>query len=378
MLSSNFAVAEDAPGFTLPQDPTATPIADATGSDVPADQVELIQERYPNASIKIERQVTRDSNGNYINHGSWSAWDEAGRLSSKGEYRYNLPHGRWIRFVMPREGNLYSGPAFKGFEPPFVSEAGFSNGQLDGVWTITDAKDHRICEMTFEADVQTGPMRWYYTNGQKRGEATFKNGQMDGEMIDYGTDGRVVSKETYIEGRKLGTETDWHSPGVKKSEREFTYPVPRTTYDYFAGTVKTDGKVDPKAKLAHGHSTWWHKNGQKQLEGEYKNNVPVGKFTWWHSNGQKEAEGNYIEGVQDGSWTAWHVNGQKQWEGQYENGARVGKWPEWKTDGKIVIIEDFSSSVESTASTDNKVQVPDQGASSRQPLPVNSPVPTRR
>src|SRR4029079_13842394 len=38
--------------------------------------VEVIQERYPNRSVKVERQVTQDTDGNYINHGAWTMWDE--------------------------------------------------------------------------------------------------------------------------------------------------------------------------------------------------------------------------------------------------------------------------------------------------------------
>jgi hypothetical protein len=41
----------------------ATPVEDAS-------EMEVIRERFPNGSIRIEREVTQDADGNYINHGS--------------------------------------------------------------------------------------------------------------------------------------------------------------------------------------------------------------------------------------------------------------------------------------------------------------------
>jgi antitoxin component YwqK of YwqJK toxin-antitoxin module len=306
-------------------------------------KVEVIQERYANASVRIERSVTLDDDGNYINHGPWAGWDEAGRLVAKGEYKLNLPHGHWVKFFKAGEGNIITGAMLKEFSAPFVSEAGFEDGLLHGTWTITDAKDRKICEMNFEHDIQQGPMIWYYSNGQKSHESLYKDGKLEGLATDFAADGKVTGKAVYLDGRKLGTEVEYYAPGKKKSERAFSYAVARTTYNFFECTVKTAPVAENKDKQAHGASTWWFQNGQKQLEGTYKHNVPIGVFTWWYSNGQKQSEGAYVDGVQDGHWVRWHENGQKQWIGGYVMGERTGKWPEWKADGKVVAIEDFST-----------------------------------
>ncbi len=316
---------------------------DASSVENDGEHTEIIQERYPNATIKIERSVTMDADGNYINHGPWAGWDEHGRLVAKGEYRRSLPHGHWVKFSKGGEGTLLSGAVLKEFSGPFVSEADFDGGQLHGTWTITDSKDRKVCEMCFDHDVQTGTMIWYYPSGAKSYEAVYKDGKLDGVSIEYHADGKVAEKATYLDGRKLGTEVEYYSPGKKKSERAFTYAVAKTTYSFFDCTMKALPISDAKDKQAHGASTWWHSNGQKQLEGNYKNNAPVGTFTWWYANGQKQSEGLYVDGVQDGHWVRWHENGQKQWDGMYALGERVGKWPEWKPDGKVVAIEDFST-----------------------------------
>ncbi|MCE9556285.1 MAG: hypothetical protein K8T91_23290, partial [Planctomycetes bacterium] len=37
--------------------------------------VEVVRERYPDGKIKVEREVIRDAEENYVNHGLWKMWD---------------------------------------------------------------------------------------------------------------------------------------------------------------------------------------------------------------------------------------------------------------------------------------------------------------
>ncbi|HEX4130051.1 MAG TPA: hypothetical protein VHZ24_08405 [Pirellulales bacterium] len=353
VVSVALAGAQDGQPFPLHKASGPVPVVAAAPTPIdPASlvdaKVEIFQERYPNTNIKIERSVTRDADGNYINHGPWTFWDETGKPIMKGEYLANQLHGHWVRYFGATEGNIFTGPFFKGFEAPFVCQADFVGGLLEGTWTITDSRDWKVCDMTFEHDIQNGKMIWYYPSGEKRREVSFKDGQMDGELVDYAPDGAIASKETYIAGRKIGTEIESYSPGHKKSERQYTYASQKVKYNFLEGTSTPVKEADVKPKLAHGPATWWYQNGQKQLEGTYEHDEPVGKFTWWYQNGQKSAEGQYVNGMQDGQWVWWHQNGQKRYEGNYSVDNRVGKWMEWKTDGKIVAIEDF---------TDSKVEV---------------------
>ena len=78
--------------------------------------VEVIRERFPNSTVKVERHVTQDAEGNYYNHGLWTEWDEKGRLVGSGEYRYGKRHGRWLRWYGPTDGAMLSGPLYKDFQ----------------------------------------------------------------------------------------------------------------------------------------------------------------------------------------------------------------------------------------------------------------------
>ncbi|MGI9429654.1 MAG: hypothetical protein ACR2NM_13415, partial [Bythopirellula sp.] len=45
---------------------------------------EVFVERFPEGSIKVEREVTLDPEGNYVNHGPWRMWSQAGKLIAEG------------------------------------------------------------------------------------------------------------------------------------------------------------------------------------------------------------------------------------------------------------------------------------------------------
>lgn len=52
---------------------------------------------------------------------------------------------------------------------------------------------------------------------------------------------------------------------------------------------------------------------------------------WIHrySDGQKSVEGNFRNGFKEGLWVEWYQNGQKKSEGNYQNGNKIGLWSSW-------------------------------------------------
>jgi len=51
--------------------------------------------------------------------------------------------------------------------------------------------------------------------------------------------------------------------------------------------------------------------------------------TTYHPNGQKESEGNLRDDKKHGLWTEWHENGQKASESHYKNGKLDGLRTWW-------------------------------------------------
>ena len=72
--------------------------------------------------------------------------------------------------------------------------------------------------------------------------------------------------------------------------------------------------------------TRYYQNGEKEIEGEYKNKKKDGKWTYWYENGKKWSEGFFKEGLSDGHFTIWYISGKKNYEANYKEGKPHGKW----------------------------------------------------
>ncbi|MCF8368453.1 MAG: hypothetical protein K9G76_05375 [Bacteroidales bacterium] len=77
-------------------------------------------------------------------------------------------------------------------------------------------------------------------------------------------------------------------------------------------------------------------NGNKSIEGSYKNGLREGIWTAWHSNGTIWSTGEYKKGIEHGMKTVYHDNGQKYYEGSIMNEERTGIWRFWDKDGKLI------------------------------------------
>ncbi len=309
---------------------------------------EVIRERNANGSVKVERHVIQDEDGNYSNHGGWTQWDDKGQIVGTGEYVNGKRQGKWVRWYGPQESGSFAGPIYKDFQPPFAAEANFENGVLNGAWRIFDSKNHKMCEWNFQDGQRHGKSTWWYISGQKRKEIEYAANQLDGEVTEYQADGKVLSRERYMSGRKLVLQVEFFDSkkeGQKKSEGWVLTPrdLTKHNYDWWNGVAVINVLGREGEVQKHGTWTWWHANGQRQMEGRYEENQPVGKFSWWYPNGQKQLEGEYVTGRQTGRFTWWHMNGQKQCEGQYAVGEQTGKWLRWSAEGKVVEAGDYST-----------------------------------
>ena len=220
----------------------------------------------------------QDSSGNYVNHGRWTMYDEQGHTISYGDYRYGERHGVWTRWHTPTGKDMFSQLPFKSFQAPFVSEVMFDNGRMHGIWTIYDSKDRKCSEFTFEHDEREGKSSWFYPNGEKMREIDFTAGQLDGHWMEWGPTKNVTKNESYQNGRGLAKKAEMHK-GSKVKKSEGTYLLARqvlkTTYDWWNAAITTTTSVEGKDQR-HGAFASWHPNGQKNEEGHYLNDLPVG------------------------------------------------------------------------------------------------------
>ena len=107
--------------------------------------------------------------------------------------------------------------------------------------------------------------------------------------------------------------------------------------------VNWEEELEPREGLAYvkgsdapytGKMYGLYENGQKKLQGNYKNGKRDGLWVVWHENGQKKSEGNYKDGNQDGPITLWHKNGQKSQEVNWKDGKKEGLNVKWHDNGQ--------------------------------------------
>ena len=305
---------------------------------------EVIRERHPNRTVKVEREAIQDERQNYINHGRWRMWNPRGALVAEGQYRYGERHGTWNAWYLGNEVDLFSQAPYDQFKAPFISQATFEQGKLHGNWTVYDAKQRKISEWAFQDGLRHGKWTSWYANGNKMRDITYVDGEIEGELLQWNPEGQLVSRDLYLEGRLLAKKAEYDKdvPELKVSEGTYLHAkrVPKSNDDWWNMALAkyvVQGK-DEK----HGEWKSWYPSGQEKLAGRYDHNLPVGKFTWWHQNGQKSLEGIYDDGKQEGRWVWWHTNGQKSIQGEYATSGPTGNWLWWKLDGKVAQRADFS------------------------------------
>jgi len=90
-----------------------------------------------------------------------------------------------------------------------------------------------------------------------------------------------------------------------------------------------------------------YSTGQKKIEGEFKNGIPVGKWSFWKKNGKLKAESDY-----NGDINIWHhFLGSGRYIsviGQYSNGMKTGVWDFYYNDSICDIEINYSDSIYNT------------------------------
>ncbi len=109
--------------------------------------------------------------------------------------------------------------------------------------------------------------------------------------------------------------------GVKRDDLEF-----RDRIAYFKDTPYT------------GKSFNLYENGQRRLEGSYKDGEMDGLWTLWHENGQRKVEEKFKDGKKEGS-IFWDENGQKRSEVNWKDGEIVSQ-KSWDEKGEPVDSEE--------------------------------------
>lgn len=271
-----------------------------------------------------------------------------------------------------KEGTLYS-----------ISDY-YIKGQLQFTGTSSTPKEPLVLE---------GVAAWYYANGNKEREGTFKANMPNGKMTTYYPNGKIMDETEYANGKKHGMlkvyfptgETKletyyqndksngshilYDSPNVKKEVWHFKNDVPHGAYEiyndgrlfnkgsavdgfqdgecienYYREEDKLRWKYTVKDKLLHGTYYEYEKDGSIAIKGEFKNGVP------------QSFEGRSLGVVNDSEFSSKMVlkKGTENWEffrdgklilqAYYKEGKKTGVWKAYTFDGtKLYETYDYTN-----------------------------------
>lgn len=311
-------------------------------TEIDASDSELVRERYDSGSVKIERTVTQDAQGNFVNDGAYRMYSPAGSLIAEGRFQMGSRTGDWRRVYETTDAALLSAYPYNEFVAPFVSQASFAGDELEGSWIISDAQGQLVSEIPFRNGVRHGQAIWNHPNGERMYEANYRDGMLEGVMAEYDEAGNELTSHTFQDGRRVEREVDHFKNQQPKAEFRFlsaqqTLKQRDDWWNAKPAVYETAGQ-----RLKHGSFTEYHPNGQKKAMGSYEEGKLAGEFASWFENGQRETLGHYNMGVASGDWAWWHANGMRRAEGSYANGTPDGQWTSWTPEGKVSKRQSYS------------------------------------
>ncbi len=304
---------------------------------------EIIRQRYPDGNVQIARHVMQDTEGNWVNDGQWKLFDQQGAMIASGSYRNGAMHGKWSRLHTTGSGGIFSNAPFIEFDGPYASHAQFESGELSGPWIIQDRKGQKILEIPYKDGRRNGVAVWYLPQGKIYRRMEFADGVPVGNLVEYDKQGKIRRKETYKDGMKIVNNVTYYRPSGQKRQESI---VQRGRLELQGEDDWWEAKPAPMVvtgkDVQNGPIRSWFENGQTKMVGNLVQDTRVGEFIWWHRNGTKQLIGQYDKfGNKTGRWRWWHDNGIKSIDGSYTNGKADGPWRWWNKQGKLINEEDF-------------------------------------
>lgn len=350
------------------QEPTTESVAEFNSSVVelaaPPDRHaavgELVRQRFPSGAVQIERWVLESDSGDFVNHGPFRKYDLEGSTVVQGQFHNGQRIGDWSQVLSSDQVRQLSGFSGLGFEPPYTSKATFRDGQLDGRWTCVDGVGLPVFEWRFEQGKRHGQSIWYNSQGVTVQKLNYVRNQVEGDALVFEQPDERPREVVFDQGRERERIDQWY-PLERGAQRRLLsqtwYLTPAkhnlNSHDWSSGIIEFE-PADPSLRVRDGKSITFYRNGQRESEGQYCDDVRIGTFVWWYATGQQSTLGEYRNDKEQGEFSWWHENGMKQAHGRYSDGQKIGNWAFWSPTGKLLQRVDLSRTMVAGQSVEQK------------------------
>ncbi|MCP4148182.1 MAG: hypothetical protein GY757_10575 [bacterium] len=144
---------------------------------------------------------------------------------------------------------------------------------------------------------------YYYANGEKKFDVSFKDNKPHGSWTMFRPNGRKIVEFHFNEGKKEGPNTQWYEKGTKKSERYF---------------------VD---NHLHGKWTRWYENGNIESEGTFQKGN--GRLVRKYSPGVNKLVREYSGGKLQ-KYLLYYGKEFVRYVGEFQPGTGEWKWEHFR------------------------------------------------
>ncbi|HRZ43553.1 MAG TPA: toxin-antitoxin system YwqK family antitoxin [Bacteroidales bacterium] len=163
----------------------------------------------------------------------------------------------------------------------------------------------------------------YHPNGKTASEVEYKGSLKHGKAVWYYEDGRKEVEYSYREGELEGTVTRWYFNGNIEFREAYSGNLLHGTSEYFFITGKLSEEKHYREGTLHGLYLLNWENGSAKIRGNYAHGLFDGKWEYFDEKESKVGEASFQQG--SGTMTGYHKNGKISRVVPYQNNLKQGK-----------------------------------------------------
>lgn len=217
--------------------------------------------------------------------------------------------------------------------PRFAKKGSFNNGYLNGEYSVYNPNQSFISRETFLNGIKVGKFYYYYETGELEVMGSFKNDSiLDGVVEGYYKSGRKYYTNIYKDGERHGKCTAYFENGNLETETEWFEGVPvGRHFGYFPDeNLRYQKAFNNKGEL-HGENYVFHRTGCPANEEYYKNGKLDSVQRAWDALACTIIKSGYWkEGKEDGTFVEYNTFGDTILIQQFNDGKKHGKYAQYR------------------------------------------------
>lgn len=174
-----------------------------------------------------------------------------------------------------------------------MREVDFLDGQVHGQMIEYNRQGEKTREATFDDGQELITRTAFYFKDQKKAETGFLGPRSHFVNEDDWWNAEPAQYETQGEELQHGPTREWYVNGQLRLAGQYKDGLQIGSFMWWHanGQKQIEGQFENGTKV--GLWSWYHGNGQKAIEGVYDRDVETGVWRWWNESGELDDERDY-------------------------------------------------------------------------------------